>query len=221
MENIHQLNIVTHVIAGTIALLAGLTAAVVKKGGKRHVQYGRFFMWIMVVVILTALIGVFVFKRNTFLLVITLLSGYTCFSGIRSIKLRGQKPTLLDGVIPIFVMASSIYYLYYIHSLGLYWSPVITYSTIGALFLVTCYDLLKFLMPVHVLFRAMIYEHIYKMMSALSAIASAFSGTVFSNYKPYSQFLPSVMGLIFIIVTFIYYSKKNIFRKTNLVSKSR
>jgi hypothetical protein len=203
METLHHLNILTHIIAGTIALITGLLAFLVSKGSATHIRYGRYFTWMIGIVILTGLIGVFVFKRNNFLLVITLLSGYTCFSGIRAVKLNGQTPGPMDYLASVMVMASAFYYVYYLQAMGLFWSPVITYSTIGALFLICLYDLFKLRMPHNSLKKAVIYEHVYKMISAFSAIASAFSGTVFPQYKPYSQFLPSVIGITCIIVIFI------------------
>ncbi|HTI93741.1 MAG TPA: hypothetical protein VL727_24275 [Puia sp.] len=208
MESLHHINILFHVLAGSIALLAGLAALVVRKGSVSHIRFGRYFMRMIIVVISTGLIGVFVFKRNNFLLVITLLSAYNCFSGIRVIRLKGQRPGAIDRVVPLIVMAAALYYLYYISSIGLYWSPVIIYSTIGALFLVTCYDLCKLFFSQSLLQKASGYEHVYKMVSAFSAIMSAFTGTVFPQYQPYSQFLPSVMGLGYIIVIFIGFSNK-------------
>lgn len=217
MEKLHLVNLILHVVAGSIALITGFAAVLVRKGLGKHVLFGKSFMWMIVLVIVTGLFGVIIFYRNNFLLVITLLSGYNCFSGIRSLKLRGQKPELPDYTVPVVVMISAIYYLYYLNSSGLYWAPVITYSTIGALFLVTGYDLCKWFMPIHFLGKAMMYEHAYKMISALSAISSAFSGTVFPDYKPYSQFLPSVAGMFYIIIIFILLSKKVLNFKTKTV----
>jgi hypothetical protein len=203
METIHQLNIAIHVLAGTLALVAGYAAVLTNKGGKRHIRFGGYFTKVVALVIITGLIGVFVFKRNNFLLVITLLSGYECYSGIRAIKLRGSKPEWFDYFIPIVVTASAIYYLYYISLIGMYWNSTITYSTIGALFVLTFYDLCKIFMPVSFLKKAFVYEHVYKMIGALAALTSAFSGTVFPQYKPYSQTLPSVFAFTYIFATFI------------------
>ncbi|MBB5638772.1 uncharacterized membrane protein HdeD (DUF308 family) [Pedobacter cryoconitis] len=203
MEIIHHINITIHVIAGTLALIAGIAAALFYKGSQKHIRFGKYFMWMIVLVILTGLIGVFVFKRNNFLLVITLLSGYNCFSGIRTIRLAGKKPRLIDYVIPIIVILSALYYLYFIITLGLYWPAVIIYSTIGALLLITIYDLSRAFLPVSLLKKAVTYEHTYKMISALAAISSAFSGTVLPQYKPYSQFLPSVIGITLIFTIFM------------------
>ena len=220
METLHVINIATHVAAGSTALLTGLVALFVKKGGKNHLLFGRVFTWMMGLVILTGLMGVFAFKRNTFLLVLTLLSGYNCFSGIRAVKLGGKKPGSIDYWAPVTVMAAAVYYLYYIHSIGLYWSPVVIYSTIGALFLVTIYDLSKALMPAKLLKKTVIYEHIYKMVSALSGLASAFTGTVFPDHKPYSQFLPSVLGLMCIIVIFIRVGNKPSLKSNPILHQS-
>lgn len=216
MEILHLTNITLHVIAGSIALITGFAAILVKKGLGRHILFGKYFTRMIVVVIVTGLSGVIIFNRNSFLLVITLLSGYNCFSGIRALKLHGQKPELLDIIIPILVIISAIFYLYYLKYSGLYWSPIIIYSTLGALFLVTGYDFCKSFMAVNCLKKSMMYEHTYKMISAFSAISSAFTGTVFPDYKPYSQFLPSVAGIIYIIITFIYISK-NPFYKTKTI----
>jgi hypothetical protein len=208
MQPLHHLNILLHVIAGSIALLTGLIALIVRKGSVIHIRSGRYFMRMIIVVITTGLIGVFVFKRNNFLLVITLLAAYNCFSGIRVIRLRGRRPGVIDRIVPLTVIAAALYYLYYISSIGLYWNPVIIYSTIGALFLVTGYDLCKIFFSKSQLQKASGYEHVYKMVSAFSAITSAFAGTVFPQYQPYSQFLPSVIGLAYIIVIFIGFSNK-------------
>ncbi len=208
MQPLHHLNILFHVIAGSIALMTGGIALIVRKGSTAHIRFGLYFMRMIIVVITTGLIGVFVFKRNNFLLVITLLAAYNCFSGIRVIRLRGQPPATIDYVIPLIVITAGLYYLYYISTSGLYWSPVIIYSTIGALFLVTGYDLCKIFFPKDLRQKALGYEHIYKMVSAYSGITSAFTGTVFPLYQPYSQFLPSVIGLAYIIVTFIMFSNK-------------
>lgn len=210
MEAIHHINIVIHVTAGIVALLAGLAALIINKGDYRHRRLGRSFMWMMVVVISTGLTGVFVFNRNTFLLVITMLSGYNCFSGIRVIWRGGKRPVLLDYMVALTIMAAAGYYLYFISNIGLYWSPVIIYSTIGSLFLVAIYDLLRGMMSDGLRKKAVLYEHVYKMLSALSALTSAFGGTVLPQFKPYSQFMPSVIGLSCIIIIFIRLGNKQL-----------
>lgn len=209
MENFHTVNIVIHVAAGILALIAGFAALFVRKGGRKHTRFGRAFTWTIAAVVITGLIGVFVFGRNNFLLVITLLSGYNCYSGIRVMRLNGKSPRYFDYLAAVIAMTAAGYYLYYLHVSGLYWSPVIIYTTLGALFLLTLYDCSKAMFPPALLKKAVLYEHAYKMISAFGAITSAFSGTVLPQYKPYSQFLPSVIGFGFIMITFIRLSYIN------------
>jgi len=214
METIHHINIAIHVLAGSIALMAGLAALIARKGAFWHIRFGRYFTKAVVIVIVTALFGVLVFKRNNFLLVITLLSAYNCYSGLRALKLRGQKPKYYDYLAPMLVMGAACYYLNYINSIGMYWDATVTFSTIGALFVMTVYDLSKVFLSINFLKRAVMYEHVYKMVSAFIALASAFSGTVFPQYKPYSQVLPSVFGFAYIFVIFIRLANQSTASKT-------
>jgi hypothetical protein len=206
----HSINIFIHVLAGTLALVTGIIALTAAKGGNAHVLSGRFFARLVAIVIATGLIGVLVFGRNNFLLVITLLSGYNCFSGIRVIRLKGRAPDILDQGIAVAVMVSALYYLYFIRQAGFYWAAAVVLSTVGALFLVTTWDLARAAFSAGFRRKALLYEHVYKMVSAFSGILSAFTGTVFPHYQPYSQLLPSAMGLGYIIVIFIRLSNQRV-----------
>ena len=193
---IHKINIAVHIAAGSSALVVGLMALIVKKGKKLHRLTGRLFLILMTIVILTGLIGVFVFGRNTFLLVITVLSGYQAFSGYRVIKAKSSSPKFIDIGICLLSLVSMLYFLYYFRSIGMIWSPVIIYSTVGWLFLMIVYDLGRYFIPTKIYGNLWIYEHILKMVSAFTGLLSAFSGTVFPQYQPYSQFVPSILGTL-------------------------
>ncbi len=206
MELAHKANIVLHVVTGTIALLLGLAALLSLKGGKIHNTSGRFFLRLISIVIITGLIGVFIYGRNVFLLVITILSGYVSFSGYRVLQNKSNRLKTLDILVAITSILVLAYFLYYFKSIGMIWAPVIIYSTVGALMLVVTYDLLKFLIPgeKYVRNRIWLYEHIYKMTSAFSALLSAFVGTVLDQYQPHSQYIPSALGILIIIGFMIY-----------------
>jgi len=209
MQMLHHTNILVHIIAGSIALLLGLIALVTTKGDTAHNKAGRYFLRFISIVILTGLIGVFVFGRNTFLLVITVLSGYVSFSGYRVLQLKSNTPKRIDILVAISSLLVLTYFLYYFKSIGMIWSPIIIYSTISALLIVILYDFLRYLIPrkKYKENRIWIYEHIYKMTSAFSALLSAFIGTVFEKYQPHSQYIPSALGLL-IILGFIVYVYK-------------
>ncbi|WP_316762189.1 hypothetical protein [Pedobacter aquatilis] len=191
---LHKSNIIIHVSAGTFALLAGLLILCSRKGGRLHIVSGRIFLCLLAIVILTGLAGVFIFNRNSFLLVITTLSGYMGFSGFRSVRNRSNKPRILDIFAAILALLSVLSFLLYFKAIGMIWSPVIIFSTVGYLVMVVCYDLARYLFSHQTYQKLWLQEHILKMTSAFSGLLSAFSGTVFPQYQPYSQFLPSVLG---------------------------
>ncbi|WP_146260466.1 hypothetical protein [Algoriphagus chordae] len=184
-----------------IALILGLVALLSTKGGKIHNQSGRYFLGFISIVILTGLIAVFIFRRNTFLLVITVLSGYVSFSGYRVLKSKSNVPKKVDIIVATTSLFVLTYFLYYFKSIGMIWSPIVIYSTVGALVFVIIYDFLRYLIPAHKYskHRIWVYEHIYKMTSAFAALLSAFTGTVLVEYQPHSQYLPSVFGVLLII----------------------
>ncbi len=212
MEALHQSNIIIHVLTGSIALLLGLIALLSLKGGKVHNRSGHLFLYLISVVILTGLLGVFVFGRNTFLLVITVLSGYVAFSGKRILTSKSNVPQTIDIGATVISLVVLAYFLYYFKSIGMIWSPVIIYSTVGALLLVIAYDLLRYLIPraTYKKHKLWVYEHIYKMTSAFSALFAAFIGTIFDQYQPHSQYIPSVIGIWIIIGFMIYFNRRGL-----------
>lgn len=201
MDQIHTANIVLHVVSGSIALLLGLMALISRKGSKLHIRSGRIFLFLIALVILTGLVGVFVFGRNTFLLVITILSGYVSYSGLRITRRKTNEVSGNDVVIALLSLCVLAYFLYYFNKIGMYWSPIVIYSTVGAFLLVILYDFLRYLIPkdTYRKHRIWLYEHIYKMTSAFSAILSAFTGTVLEEYQPHSQYLPSALSVLIIL----------------------
>ncbi len=206
MDFIHQSNIAIHVISGTIALLLGLLALLSLKGGVVHNRSGRIFLIFLSIVITTGLIGVFVFKVNAFLLVITTLSGYVGFSGFRVLQTKSNEPKALEILVSFLTLLALGYFMYYFKSIGMIWSPIIIYSTVGAVLFVIIYDFIRYLIPkqTYKSKRIWLFEHIYKMTSAFSALLSAFAGTVLVEYQPESQYLPSALGMVIIIGFMIY-----------------
>jgi glucose uptake protein GlcU len=142
------------------------------------------------------------------LLVITVLSGYFGFSGFRTLQTKSNEPHLLDISVAILSISTVFYFLYYFKTIGMIWNPVVIYSTIGTLMGVISYDFLRYFIPKSKYQKLWLYEHIFKMIGAFSALLSAFSGTVLYMYKPYSQILPSVFGTLLQIGFIVYYYRK-------------
>lgn len=212
MENFeywHKANIIVHVSTGLIALLLGIIALTTPKGGKAHRKSGMLFLCFLTIVVVTGLFGVLIFKVNQFLLVITVLSGYNAYSGMRVLKNKTNKINRQDIVMAITAASTGIYFLYYINSIGMIWSPAIIYATLGTLFSIILYDLLRYLIPSKKYGNLWLYEHIYKMVSAFTALLAAATGTVYDNYQPHSQYLPSLFGTLLAIGFIAYFYRKN------------
>jgi hypothetical protein len=201
----HFSNIAIHVLAGSAALILGIVALISTKGKRIHVKSGIFFLRVIIIIIFTGLLGVFVFGRNTILLVVTVLSAYCAFSGYRTLQTKSNEPRLLDTIVAILAISTVIYFLYYFQKIDFYWPPATTYAIVGGLFLIVAYDLCRYLIPRTKYGKLWLYEHIYKMIGAFTALVAAFSGTVFPDNKPYSQVLPSVFGTVLTICFLAYY----------------
>lgn len=203
MQILHTANISVHICFGTLGLIIGLVALIYQNRPQRHIRYGRWFLYTLMVVVSTAFAGIVFFRSSPFLLMLTLLGGYVGYSGYRAVRLRGQRSSVVDVLLAIGVLTAGSLYLRSMQVAGGNWSPAVIYSTLSALVLVAGYDILKHFWLFHRLRTCWLYEHIYKIMSAYNAIASAFAGTVLPQYKPYSQILPTVVCLN-IIAYFIW-----------------
>lgn len=212
MENFdfwHRINIIVHVTCGIISLCIGIVAMTTVKGGNTHRKSGRLFVSLLAIVVITGLFGVFLFKVNQFLLVITVLSGYNAYSGIRVLRNKDNRFNLQDVSVAILTVSTGIYFVYYIKRIGFFWSPVVVYSTLGALFFIISYDLIRYAIPPRKYGNLWLYEHIYKMIAAFTALLSAAVGTIYEEYQPHSQYLPSVVGLVLALSFILYFYRKN------------
>jgi len=194
MSTLHHLNIAVHVVFGTLALLVGLGPMLTAKGSAAHGRWGRWFLGLATVVLVSAVLGLAVFNFRPFLTVVVLLSVYQAYSGHRALRTRATGPTLQDGLFSAGFLLGAGAFLLLLPRIALVWSPVVMYSTLGTLLALTVYDLSRFGWRDRWRQGAWLYEHIWKMMSTYAALLSAFTGTVLDAYKPYSQFLPSVLG---------------------------
>ncbi|MDJ1503814.1 hypothetical protein [Xanthocytophaga agilis] len=195
MSPIHSTLIILHVIAGTLGLGIGTIAIINYKKASIHKRYGRYFLWLLSIVVGSAVVGLSFFRINAFLVMLTLLSGYVGYAGYRTVRLRQQRSSLPDVMIALTVLLVGIGYVVWQKQSETQWPSSIIYSTLAAIVIVTVYDLIKYFWLHNQLKNCWIYEHIYKMFSAFSALLSAFMGTILPDWHPYSQLGPSVISL--------------------------
>lgn len=203
MQTLHTVNIVVHIIFGILGLLIGSITLFYQNRSPQHVRYGRWFLCVLAVVVATAFVGVLFFRSSSFLVILTLLSGYVGYSGYRVVRLRERRASWLDALLAVVVLIAGGLYVRSMQLSGGNWSPTVIYPTLLTLVLVAGYDLVKHIWLFQRLKKGWLYEHIYKLVSAYSGLASAFGGAVLSDFKPYSQVLPSAIGFS-LIVYFIW-----------------
>lgn len=196
---LHLTNIIVHVITGSTALAVGFLILFKTKGTPFHRKLGYLFTLCMVIVVTTGVFGVIVFKRNLFLLLITVLAGYNTYSGFRILKEKTNRFYLKDLAAMLAALAIAIIFTYYLKLIGFYWDPVVIFSGVGYLLMVISYDILRYCIPASRYGNLWRYEHSSKMISALGALFSAFIGTLMPDYKPYSQILPSLFMTLVMI----------------------
>jgi hypothetical protein len=195
---LHTVNLSIHVLFGCLALAVGTLALLARKRAGRHTRLGRWFLYLLSVVVGTGLLGALFFRANGFLLMLTMLSGYVGYAGYRTVRLREKRSSSFDAALALTMLVVSSIYIGWLWQSGLSWSPAVVYSTWSALVLVSTYDLIKHHWAHERLKGWWRYEHIYKMISAYSALLSAFVGTLLPQYKPYSQVGPSTFCLLLI-----------------------
>ena len=191
---LHQANIAAHVVFGSIGLLLGAAQFLTKKGGPAHRAIGRMFLGAFSVVILSSAIGS-VLRFQPFLAVITMLAAYSAISGFRVLSIRRDGLSAFDVALSLLGLAAVGAFAFAIERYDYPWNKAVIYATLGALAVIAAYDLLRVVFPRRVFAATWIYEHIYKMTSAFSALSSAALGTVFPNFQPASQLGPSVAGV--------------------------
>jgi uncharacterized membrane protein len=84
---LEPLLVLLHVAAGVTALVIAPVAMLTRKGGGAHRRWGRVYFRAMFVIFATAL-ALLVYRPNVFLFIISILSFYGAFSGVRSLRRR-------------------------------------------------------------------------------------------------------------------------------------
>lgn len=102
MQQIFNLTILVHVLAGIGALISGAVAIVLKTNTPKHKPVGRFYFWCMTVIFITGLF-LSVCKGLLFLFFIAIFTYYATLIAYRALRLKelhnGQRPANIDWFI--------------------------------------------------------------------------------------------------------------------------
>ncbi len=95
MQTIYNIVLVIHIVAGSLALLSGLTALFLRKFSANHPKAGKIFFISTLGVAFSAAFMALV-KPNVFLMTIGIFTFYQTYAGFRSIQDKSLRPSGLD-----------------------------------------------------------------------------------------------------------------------------
>lgn len=191
-----------HIAAGLAAVVVGLVPILTRKGARPHRWSGRLFVGLMVI-LLAAAWAMTALHYSAYLLGLTATATYHVFSGVR--VLGRKRPDLraadrarpLDWLLALGVLGVGVALqaLILTGRAGGAPAPVIG-GLAGAALAFGAWDLWRFARPADWPFSPNLwtYEHLAKMLSAYSAVLSAFSGNFLPFLPaPWSQLWPSLL----------------------------
>lgn len=213
---LHSLNILLHVSAGIIAMVMGIIAYSSVKGGKAHRQYGRLFLAFISVVVLTALTGVIVFVDRPFLTIVTLQSAYMAYTGFRVVKLKSLPFRWPDLLVMAITTVFLVLFFVRMQDATILWNRKVVLYLLFYLCLILVFDLLRVFIPRLITSpRFWLYDHIFRITSAFTALVSAGTGTVLGGFEPWNQIIPAILGTFWLVFCLLYFPKRQVNSRQN------
>jgi hypothetical protein len=212
MDTLLKLLPYSHVVAGTISLIAAPIALAVVKGGKAHRFWGKIFFCMMTWIFISSVI-ISIYKSIPFLLMLAVFSYYLVVAAYRTLYLK-TFPYALKWYDWLSVIVGGGFMLYFI-GWGIYNvildMGIIAYLSImfglGGLYLVTK-NILGFIRPPKTK-HDWLFRHIGYMTGGLIASVTAFSANVLYFMPGLLQWMwPSLVGVPLIIYWIRTYRRK-------------
>ncbi len=197
MSSIHTVNILVHVTAASLAMVAGLIVLSLPKGDLRHRIGGRITLSLAGLGITAALIGAFVFRGRVDLMGVSVLTSYQIWSGLRSLRLKDGGRQLVD-VLPALILFGLGLGVLYIYRRGgaFHWGSGLVYATVGGMTFYGGWDLLRTAFPLGWRLWLNPAEHGYKMTSLIGALVSVACGTLLKENAVYASLTASGLFMV-------------------------
>jgi hypothetical protein len=216
MAPLHTANVAIHVAAATFALVVGLVSLFSAKGGAAHRKAGKFVLPAAIIVAVTAVIGVVVDPSRPALTAITISATYQLVSGMRALWLGGlwlrglrNRPLgVIDAIIAVAGLSAALWLLIAMGPSTPSFTPAIGYSAIGFVTLLCCYDLSRFAWQELWKRKVWPIDHGLKMVGFYFALVSAAAGNLLRDFQPWSQLIPSVIGVIALTIFAAFYFRR-------------
>lgn len=196
----HLSNLAAHIAAGTAAIGLGAAILASTKGTLLHRRRGRLFVALTLAVCATGAIGNLFFRFTPLFAVLTVLVTYQLLSGWHVVHTKADGPDRIDVLLAVAATAWTAALMPSLFSTGVKEdaAPIVVYASLGGLALLLAYDAARWCFPRHWHASLWRYEHIYKLVASLFGMLSAAAGNLVRIGQPWSQLLPSVLGMLVI-----------------------
>lgn len=194
----HFLNLAIHVGCGCAAIALGFLILWVDKGTARHRRLGRSFAWLTLVVCGSAVVGNLLFRFIPLFAILTVLVLYQFAGAWRAVVVKGSGPALPDAALTACAAVAAFMLAPVVVAAPQGGAPSVIHATLATLGVVIGYDTVRWLFPARWHRSLWRYEHVYKSIASLFAMLSAASGNAIRFGQPWSQLLPSALGMAII-----------------------
>jgi uncharacterized membrane protein len=192
---LHLLNLAFHVGCGIAAIGLGFVILAAAKGTGQHLRLGRRFGWLTLAVCASAVTGNLLFRFMPLFAILTVLVLYQFLGAWRAAVTRSHGPNLVDAALT--ACAATAGFMLAPVVIAAHQGPsAVIWSTLAALAVVIGYDIARWLFPVRWFGALWRYEHVVKSVASLFAMLSAASGNAIRFGQPWSQLLPSAIGIV-------------------------
>ncbi|MBL0024239.1 MAG: hypothetical protein WBP08_19380 [Saprospiraceae bacterium] len=220
MDTIFRTFLVIHIIAGTIGLLSGTINIIRKKGDKKHKLAGKFFLYGMLTVGLSAFV-LSLMHTNYFLFIVGVFTFYMAATGDRYLSLRElrttQKPKLIDWILTISMLLFGVAFI----GFGIY--HLINGENFGIVFIVFGFiglrmvskDIQNYKGKTEIV-NYWLVAHLQRMIGAYIAALTAFlvvNGKYFDGLIP--NYLLWLLPTLILLPLIIKWTKKYLVTKEN------
>jgi hypothetical protein len=211
---VNDINVAVHICMGAAGLVCGLFPLLSTKGESAHRRSGRIFAIFAGIVLGTALLADAFLHEPVGLLAATLSASYQYVGGLRSLTLRNRAPSIIDASLACAALAGCAW-LVSLKDVGTTsWTPMIGYSTAAYVACIALYDLSRPFWATYWIRYARPLDHGLKMTGCYFAMLSSGAGNLLKHLQPWSQVIPSSLGVLVMVALLSRYLTKGTSVKT-------
>lgn len=187
----------------------GIIAYASVKGETTHRKYGRWFLGCISITIFTAALGVLIFRDRPFLTVVTVQAAYMAYTGFRVLKLKDRSFQWMDILVLVGVLLLVGNFFLKLQSANIVWNQRVIWYILFYLCMILAFDLLRIIWPGLIKHpKFWLYDHIFRMTGAFTALVSAGVGTVMSGWEPWSQIVPAILATWWVIFCLVWFPRR-------------